>query len=292
MSVSGVTAVVLAGAGMAATLAVAETAPPKQLWEVTGLENPESALPDVSSGTIYVSNVSGEALDKNGNGFISKVAMDGTLTTLKWVEGLNAPKGLAIAGGKLYTADIDALVVIDIASGKIETSYPAQDAVFLNDIAADADGAIYVSDMATNKIWRLSGGAFEVFLDDPALNNPNGLLVEDDTLLVASWGPLSGDEANTVNGTMVSVDLKTKKITKVEGDTPEGNLDGLEPLGDGTYVVSDWVAGKVYTFGAGQKPETILTLEQGAADVGYEAESKTLYVPRMMQNTVRAYQMP
>ena len=84
-------------AQLAASLALAA---PVQVWEVTGLEAPESALYDKASATIYVSNVAGNAPDKDGNGFISKVAPDGKVTTLKWATGLDAPKGLAIVGDR------------------------------------------------------------------------------------------------------------------------------------------------------------------------------------------------
>ena len=112
-------------------------AAPTLLWEVTGLANPESALPDVKAGIIYVSNVNGAPDAKDGNGFISKVSLDGKMIAQKWATGLNAPKGLALAADKLYAADIDELVEIDTKDGKVTNRFPAKDAKFLNDAAAD-----------------------------------------------------------------------------------------------------------------------------------------------------------
>src|SRR5688572_2247980 len=90
---------------------------PALLWEKTGFKTPESALPVPAEGFAYVSNVAGQPTDKDGNGFISKVSLaDGKVIALEWAKGLDAPKGLALAGGKLYTADIDKLVEIDPAS--------------------------------------------------------------------------------------------------------------------------------------------------------------------------------
>ena len=37
----------------------------------------------------------------------------------EWATGLDAPKGMALANGQLYVADIDRLVEIDPATGKI-----------------------------------------------------------------------------------------------------------------------------------------------------------------------------
>ncbi len=47
---------------------------------------------------------------------------------------------MAIYKGKLYVSDIDQLVEIDIENGKIIKKYNAEDAVFLNDVAACMNG--------------------------------------------------------------------------------------------------------------------------------------------------------
>jgi hypothetical protein len=263
-----------------------------QLWEVDGLSTPESALPDKVANIIYVSNVAGTPMDKDGNGFISKVTLDGKIDTLKWVKGLNAPKGLAQAKGKLFAADIDQLVEIDIAKGEVTARYDAAGAKFLNDAAADSEGRIYVSDMLTNTIWRLDGTTFEKWVEGPGLLSPNGLLVEGDKLLVGAWGVMTDGFATKVPGHMVQVSLADKKISPLGDASPVGNLDGVEPEGTGTYLVSDWMAGKLYRIDASGKSETLLQdLGQGSADIGYDAANKTLYFPLMNQNKLRAYKV-
>ncbi len=177
---------------------LAQATEPVKQWELEGLKNPESALPDTKAGIIYVSNVNGTPTDKDGNGFISKVSPEGKIVTAEWVTGLDAPKGLILSGTKLYVSDIDKLVEIDTATGKITAKFEAPGAKFLNDTAVDKDGNIYVSDMATNVIWRLSGGKFEKWLESAALKNPNGLYVEGDTLIVAAWGVMTDGFATKV----------------------------------------------------------------------------------------------
>ncbi len=269
----------------------AATAAPALLWEVTGLANPESALPDIKAGVIYVSNVNGAPDKKDGNGFIAKVSLDGKTVDTKWSVGMNAPKGLALAGGKLYAADIDELVEIDTKDGKILNKYPAKDAKFLNDAASDSAGNVYVSDMATDTIWKLAGGKFGVWLHDAKLENPNGLLVEGKDLRVAAWGVMTDGMATKVPGHLVSVTLDGKAISNVGDGKPFGNLDGLEPLGGGAYLVTDWVAGKVMKYAADGKIETLLDLGQGTADIGYDPASKTMYLPQMVKSTLQAYKM-
>lgn len=285
---AGLAALALAATG-AATMAVAGA--PEKLWQTNGFANPESALPDTAAGVIYVSNVNGAPDGKDGNGFISKVSLDGKILTEKWATGMDAPKGLALSGGKLYAADIDRLHEIDTATGKVVNSYAAKDAKFLNDVSADGQGNVYVSDMATNIIWRLSKGAFEPWLSDAKLENPNGLLVEGGALRVAAWGVMTDGFATKVPGHLLSVDLATKAITDLDGTTPFGNLDGLEPLGEGSYLVSDWMKGTVMSFAPGAKVTTLLDLGQGAADIGYDPASRTLYVPHMMKGELSAYKV-
>src|SRR3990172_1540484 len=107
MTIRGfVVAAVAAYLGAQSVCAPAAAAGPAKLWEVTGLEAPESALPDPEAGVVYVSSVGGASGDKDGNGFISKVSLDGKKVSLKRAAGLDAPKGLARAGERLYVADI------------------------------------------------------------------------------------------------------------------------------------------------------------------------------------------
>jgi hypothetical protein len=265
---------------------------PTVLWETTGLKTPESALPVPGEGFAYVSNVAGNPTDKDGNGFISKVSLaDGKVIALEWAKGLDAPKGLALAGGKLYTADIDKLVEIDPASGQIFTKHEAPGAVFLNDIAVDAQGNVYVSDSSASTIWRLAGGKFEKWIDDPALKFPNGLYVDGDKLIVAAWGaPGTSAKKMSAPANLLEVNIADKKISDLGDGTPVGNLDGLEPIGD-DFLVTDWVAGALYRIDRKGKATQLLDLDQGSADIGYVPETGLLLIPMMMSDKLVAYKV-
>ena len=285
------TKIALAAAAALGLSAVSAIAAPAELWQATGLAGPECALPDAAAGVIYVSNVNGDPMGKDAKGYLAKVSMDGKKVE-KWVDGLKAPKGLAIAGGKLYTADPNELVEIDIASGKVLARHAAEKSGLLNDVAADAAGNIYVSDTGAGGIWRLSGGKMEKWLDDKVLAGANGLVVEGDNLIVNTWGVLTGNGFETSSpGRIVSVSLKDKKITELDGGKPVGNLDGFASLGGGNYIVSDWMAGKIFKFSTGGKTEPIIDLGQGNADLGYDPASKIMYVPQMMKGTLHAIQL-
>jgi len=281
--------IVLAGGLLLAT--GGRAAEPQQVWQVKGLDAPESALTDPSKGVIYVSNVNGQAAAADGNGYIAKLSADGKMLDKHWVTGLNAPKGLALHGGKLYAADITKLVVVDTGSGKVVATYDAPGSAFLNDVTAADDGRIFVSDMVKDQIWVLNGPVFEVWLQDPALQNPNGLLAEPDRLVVAAWGEMNPQDFSTkVPGHLKAIDYKTKKITDL-GDDPIGNLDGLEPDGQGGYLVTDWVKGALYRIDRSGKAQMLMDLDQGSADLHYDPSAKLAIIPIMKDNAVVAYKL-
>lgn len=284
-------------AGIAVALIVtgvavdAACAAPAVLWETAGLKTPESALPVPEEGFAYVSNVAGKPTDKDGNGFISKVSLaDGKVIALEWARGLDAPKGMALAGGKLYASDIDRLVEIDTKTGKTIASYEAPGATFLNDVAADRQGNVYVSDSNTSAIWRLAGGKLEKWLEDPALKFPNGLHVAGDRLIIAAWGPPGTSAQSASPSNLVEVTIAGRSIRDLGDGKPVGNLDGIEPEGD-SFLVSDWVAGALYRIDRKGKATKLLDLDRGTADIGYVPDQNLLLMPMMMSDKLVAYRM-
>ena len=274
----------LAGAGVLA-------AEPEQVWQATGLDGPESAVLDAGEGVLYVSNVNGDAAAADGNGYISKLSLEGEIQDKEWVTGLNAPKGLALHDGKLYVSDIDELVVIDTASGEITARHEAPGATFLNDVTAHQDGRVFVSDMMQNQIWKLEGDQFELWLEDQALENPNGLLAEQDRLVVGAWGKPNEDFSTDVPGHLKAVDYQSKEITSIGPGDPVGNLDGVEPDGQGGYLVTDWFSGGLYDISADGKAEMIMDLNQGSADHEFVEDENLAVIPMMMDGTVNAYKI-
>lgn len=249
---------------------------------VTGFDKPESAWWDAGTKSWYVSNIAGEEVGKDGNGWISVLDGNGLVTRVRWIGGLNAPKGIRGSGSKLYVADIDELVVIDIPGRAIKTRIKAPGAQFLNDVAIGPRGEVYVSDTFTNAIYRCTGDtACEVFVRGESLEGPNGLLVDGKRLIVASFG-LVTDRATfktKAPGRLLAVDLASKKVTPLPGK-PIGNLDGLEKEGD-AFLVSDFMAGKLLRV---SKSGEVTVLKDGfknSADFGYDATKRIVALPEM-----------
>ena len=288
---TGRAGMLVASVAMFAACATPRIAP----WTVSeSLNAPESAYLDAGSGFLFVSQVGmrpgGSPADKNGGGVISKLTPDGKVVSANWVTGLNSPKGLRSHGGTLWVSAVDEVVAIDIASGTIKSRISIDGAKFLNDVATGSDGTVYVSDMATSKIHRIKDGKASTFAEGDRLEHPNGLLVEGDSLVVAAWGKPEADFSTKVPGHLYRLNLATGAKTLITS-RPTGNLDGLESDGRGGYIVSDWMAGKIFRIASNGETRLIKQFKQGAADIAYLPASQTLIVPHMLENRVQAYDL-
>ena len=93
------------------------TTGPKPLWTVsTGLAAPESAYYHPQSNSVFVSNINGGILAKDGNGYLTRIAMGGKVIGEKWAAGLNAPKGIRSVGMTIWVADIDEVVGFELTA--------------------------------------------------------------------------------------------------------------------------------------------------------------------------------
>jgi DNA-binding beta-propeller fold protein YncE len=195
---------------------------------------------------------------------------------------------------KLYVSDITDLVEIDIANGKIIKRLNAPGSAFLNDVASDNQGNIYVSDTGTNTIYKLDTNlkdntSLQVWLQNPELNGPNGLHFDNNKnkLIVVSKSGAG----------MKVVDLENKTISSLgkEGrTTPVGGLDGIESDATEThYYVTDNPAGKVYTVNAdGTGYGTLIDLQrQGTADLEFIPGQNMIVIPIMQDNKLAAYKL-
>jgi len=257
-------------------------------WKAVGLPNPESVVYDAQRNVLYVSNQNLKVA--KGGGSISQMTLSGAIIKKKWIGDLNEPKGLAIVGDTLYVSDVTHLVEIDIPSAKVVKRYQGNGAKFLNDVTVDDAGNVYVSDMFTSAIYRLtSAKKFEVWLQSPDLENPNGLQIKDGHIFVAAWGGFNdGKPLEAPPGHLLKVSLVTRAIERVSSK-PLGNLDGLQLTRDGDAILSDWVAGKVFKRSASGEQTLIADTEQSSGDVAYLAEQELLLVPMALQGEVLAY---
>jgi len=219
------------------------------LWSVTeGMDSPESVFWDPRSGFVFVSQIGGQAAERDGNGRISKLTLDGKVVAADWVQGLNAPKGLRSSGGTLYAADIDQVVGVDIASGRITSRITIEGAQVLNDLATAPDGTIYTSDSFANRIYAIKNGKPSVFFEGDAVPMPNGVLA---------------------NG-------------------PTGTPDGVEHDGRGGFIVSDAATGRILRVSPSGEVRLVRQLDRQTADICFIPARGLLLVPHLGLNRVSA----
>jgi sugar lactone lactonase YvrE len=253
-----------------------------EVWRTdTLLRTCESVLYDQQLNTLFVSCINGTPTDKNGAGYIARVSPTGTIETLEWVTGLNAPKGMGRHENMLYVTDIDELVIIDINRGEVAERIPLDGASFLNDIDVDTDGTVYISDSDTGILWKYENGELSQWITE-GLERPNGLFVEESRVMLTSSGSQDLKVIDKTTGTFETV------------TTGIGAGDGLEYTGmEGHYIASSWT-GEVFLIRPDFSKETLLKTsdqEINSADIGFNLAEQVVYVPTFFDNRVVAYRL-
>jgi hypothetical protein len=243
----------------------------EKLWETDSvtLRNPESALYDPISNSLYVSSMSSGAIVRYGS--------DGKLIQNNWVAGLTACKGSAIFNGLLYVAETSSVAVIDIQKAVVIKHIPFEGAQMLNDLAVDSKGIIYVSDTRAAKIYRMEDEKPTVYLEN--MPGANGLFVVNTDLYV-----LTSTRVDKVNN--------TRQITKI-ADGFESGLDGIAMIADNEFIISNYQGILYYITVEGTKQLLLDTRTNHTMsnDISYNSKTKTLYVPSFGTNRIIAYKV-
>jgi hypothetical protein len=267
---------------------------------VEGFIRSESVIHDTEHDYYLVSNITNGPRDTDNSGFISRVTPKGKVHDFKWIEGgqkgvtLNAPKGMAIANGILYVADIDNLRKFNVKNGKPLGGIFFPGATFLNDVTSDSAGNVYVTDIGfttvpafgpsgTDAIYKVTPGdaVSTVAAGNSLLNHPNGIVaLPNGKLKVVTYDPFNGTKE------LFTIDMggfKTDVITM-----PTGLLDGIVAL-PGGFLVSSWVGfstatnklGKVYFVKFDGTVTTIATDLENPSDIGYDYTRNRLLIPEL-----------
>ncbi|MGZ8544598.1 MAG: ATP-binding protein [Flavisolibacter sp.] len=247
-----------------------------KLWEThADIAIPESVLP-ANKKTMYVSLIDGAPWEADGKGGVGVMNAAGKNYNGTWITGLHAPKGMGLKGKWLYVADLSELVVINKKKAVIHERIAIPGATGLNDVTVTDKGIVYVSDSKSGKVWRVENGQPVLFLD--SLTGVNGLKAVGDDLIIAA------------GKSFISVSAQKQK-TKIAELPMSG--DGIEPIGNGDYLVTTW-AGQVYYVYANGKVDILLDTmaeKKNTADIGYDAKKRILYVPTFNARTVVAYRL-
>lgn len=232
------------------------------------LTNPESVL--VHKGTTYVSVIgevgatdgSIEIVDRKGN----------VVRTLVDAGDVKDPKGMAVVGKRLWVADVQVLRSFDLATGAPKATVDL-DAEFANDVVADGEGNLWVSDTRADVLYRVNKKrAVKRFALPAKFAAPNGVAIHprtDQLWFVTSAGA-GGSEV--VRRTNEGAFRLVKKHRSFAG------LDGLVFVG-GSAIFTDFMTGALWRLTRAGKLSRRGTINGSPADLAYSPALKRLLIP-------------
>jgi DNA-binding beta-propeller fold protein YncE len=243
----------------------------EKIWESDSvtLRNPESALYDPKSNSLYVSST--------GSGSVVRMDTQGKVIQKDWVSGLHSNMGSALYNGLFYTTDPKGINVVDVNKASIVKLIPVDSAQMLNDVAVDSKGIIYVSDTRAARVYRIEDGRATVYLEN--IPGANGLLTVNSDLYV-----LGSTTFLKVNG--------NKEVTKI-ADGFESGLDGIVMVAENEFIISNYHGVLWYINADGSRQLLLDTrpLRIMSNDISYDSKTKTLFVPSYMTNRIIAYRV-
>lgn len=197
---------------------------------VIGMQHPESAY--FNGRYIFVSNIGSSPTSKNRDGFITKLDRYGNILEYKFLDNLQAPKGIWIYGKLMYIADLDRVCTANIETKKMNC-IKVKGSEFLNDIIY-FKGKIYVTDTMTNNVYVINGKKVTVFFHKSDFS-PNGIAFSKrlNAFVVVSFNK------PVVN--IISLSGKLLKSVYLKGFS---GFDGLV-IKNGEVFISDYRSGEI-----------------------------------------------
>jgi sugar lactone lactonase YvrE len=257
-----------------------------------GFVGPEAVRYDPDQDVYFVGNWGSDRNPSkaDNDGYISRMRPDGTVENLRFIAGgtggvtLHSPRGMYIVGDTLWAADFDAVRGFDRRTGKLlaTVDFSKLDNGFLNDVAADATGTIYVTDTGRNKVYRVQGGP-TVVVSDSALAGPNGITwdASNRRFLIVPYGG-----GHTIHAWTPGATTLTRAFTD-----PATKFDGVEVLASGSVLASSQADSSLHLFVTGTG-RPIIKVGGPPADIAVDTKRNRVAVPIVALNRVEIYQLP
>lgn len=263
------------------TLAATAVAAGELILSVEGFKGPEAVRYDPEQDVYFVANFNGE-VDGDSNGFVSKVAPSGEILELMFMTGsaehpFHAGRGMLITGASLWVADAQGVHEFDRRSG-VHLSFVSLAAFepgFPNDIAADDQGNLYVTDTGTSVLYRIADGEATIAAQTPFRANGITRAPSGDGFLLAPWSGADHVAAWQPESNGFST------VATLKGG---GNFDGLEVV-EGTLFVASQQDETLHVISNGADRMTI-ALAGKPADLGVDTKRKRLIVPYVALNRI------
>jgi len=257
-----------------------------EIWRSETVERPEAVHVPVGSDWAYIGNQSGEGeeTDPPGQGYVSRLNLVTGEWQGRWAGGFDDPLGIVSQNGSLYMVDDGQHIVrLDQETGEELNRWTLEsDDVFLNDIAIDPDGRIWVTDTRGGALYGLVEGRWRQLLSGDPFTAANGVEFVDGWIYVVCSGGV---------GNLVRVQPDTLDYTVLL--TGEGSLDGVVTDGRGGLVLSDlrgrllhWSeSGGVVVLDGYEDEEIMLN------SIGGTPDGRFIFAPHWASSRLSAYQL-
>jgi glucose/arabinose dehydrogenase len=270
---------------LTAALAVvppAAAALPKPL--VSGLKNPESVCVGLD-GRVYVTTAG--LIGRAGDGAVMVVQGD---QAVPFASNLDDPRGIVAFRQFLFVADTKKVLRID-PKGKVtvladEKAFPVPP-WFLEDIAVDEYGTLYVSDSgelegAGGAVFRIDPKGKVTLVADakkvPTVKYLHGIVHDGQTHLLF---------VDSIPGALHRLTIPDGKTEKLADGLGAGTGLAFDP--HGRLYVSDSIGGKVWVIPRpGAKPVLLAEGFQSPGDICYEPKTHSILLPDSKAGTITA----
>ncbi len=254
-----------------------------------GLAGPEAVRYDPDQDVYFVSNFNGSSSEADSNGYIAKARPDGSIDSLKFMTGteeapLHSPRGMYITGDTLYVADLKGVHGFNKQTGEqvAFNDFTDFEPGFLNDVAVDTNGVIYVTDTGQARVYQIKGSNISIVADS-LTDPPNGITLgeNNDQLVIAPW-----------NGGQVFRSFSPADSTLQDFITVEsgGNFDGIEPY-NGSFLVSSQNDSSLYLISDNQESKALIKTGPEPADIALDTKRDQVAIPYIELDRVDIWQL-
>lgn len=273
----------------------APSAAPEGMTEIgdIGLAQPRAVVYDSVDDVYLVSNMNGDPLAQDENGFVTRLSPDGEVLAQQWspklgtADRMHAPKGMAIRGDTLFVADIQCIRIVNRATGDLLGSR-CLDVSSLSGIDVGPEGSVFVTDdgfaltdgqstpTGSDALYRLSfqeGRGEGTLAEGADLDHPTGVAVGTRGIFVTTEG-----------GDLLRFTAAGERTTMLQ--RPEDAFEGVVFVAGGGFAVSSSSDGRITLFDSGGRPTTIADGLAVPGDLGYDSTRDRLLVPLLQTNSL------
>ncbi len=233
--------------------------------------SPESVTYDSLYNRYLVTNSNGKIMQRSSNGSVTD-----------FVSSSGGTHGIAVFNGVAYACQGATVRGFALSNAAQVFTATLSGASFLNGIAIDNNGMIYLSDFTNKRIYKLnsSNGAYWQYVTN-TVNTPNGLVLDPprNRLIICCWGS---------NAPVKAINLSDSSMSTLI-TTSYGNCDGIKLDKYNNVYISTWSPARIIRYDINFSlpvTEVVTSGLSNPADIFINKWADTLAVPNSGNSTV------